>query len=76
MNDTAIAMGQSFDTAKNGDLFYLPPGVRQPDFKIGLEQFLSPTEESAQFFITHGRSGRSRGHRAGGPRNESCAGRF
>ncbi len=54
MNDTAIAMGQSFDTAKNGDLFYLPPeAFDNPDFKIGLEQFLSPDGKSARFFITH-----------------------
>ncbi len=25
MNDTALSMGAAFDTAKNDDLFYLPP---------------------------------------------------
>ncbi len=37
-NDTALAMGQSFDQAKNDDLFYLPPEAFQnPDFKRGLD---------------------------------------
>jgi RND superfamily putative drug exporter len=54
MNDTAIVMGQSFDTAKNGDLFYLPPEAFQnPEFERGLKMFLSPDGKSARFFITH-----------------------
>jgi RND superfamily putative drug exporter len=54
MNDTSVVMGQSFDAAKNGDLFYLPPEAFQnPDFQIGLKQFLSPDGKSARFFITH-----------------------
>ena len=54
MNDTAIVMGQSFDTAKNGDLFYLPPEAFQnPDFQTGLKMFLSPDGKSSRFFITH-----------------------
>ncbi|WP_099024926.1 MMPL/RND family transporter [Mycolicibacterium palauense] len=54
MNDNAIVMGQSFDAAKNGDLFYLPPeAFDNPDFQIGLKQFLSPDGKSARFFITH-----------------------
>ena len=53
-NDTALAMGQSFDQAKNDDLFYLPPEAFQnPDFKRGLEMFLSPDGKSARMFITH-----------------------
>jgi RND superfamily putative drug exporter len=47
-------MGQSFDTAKNGDLFYLPPEAFQnPDFQTGLKMFLSPDGKSSRFFITH-----------------------
>ena len=53
-NDTALAMGQSFDQAKNDDLFYLPPeAFDNPDFKRGLEMFLSPDGKSARMFITH-----------------------
>lgn len=53
-NDTALAMGQSFDQAKNDDLFYLPPEAFQnPDFKRGLEMFLSPDGKSARMFVTH-----------------------
>jgi RND superfamily putative drug exporter len=53
-NDTALAMGQSFDQAKNDDLFYLPPEAFQnPDFKRGLEMFMSPDGKSARMFITH-----------------------
>jgi putative drug exporter of the RND superfamily len=53
-NDTALAMGQSFDQAKNDDLFYLPPeAFGNPDFKRGLEMFLSPDGKSARMFITH-----------------------
>lgn len=54
MNDTGIVMGQSFDQSKNDDLFYLPPeAFDNPDFQIGLRQFLSPDGKSARFFITH-----------------------
>jgi len=53
-NDTALAMGQSFDQARNDDLFYLPPeAFENPDFKRGLEMFLSPDGRSARMFITH-----------------------
>ncbi|MDV3125812.1 MMPL family transporter [Mycobacterium sp. 21AC1] len=54
MNDTALAMGQSFDDAKNDDMFYLPPEAFQnPDFERGLKMFLSPDGKSARMFITH-----------------------
>ena len=53
-NDTALAMGQSFDQAKNNDLFYLPPeAFDNPDFKRGLVMFLAPDGKSARMFITH-----------------------
>ena len=45
---------QSFDQAKNDDLFYLPPeAFDNPDFKRGLAMFLSPDGKSARMFITH-----------------------
>jgi RND superfamily putative drug exporter len=54
MSNTAIVMGQSFDTAQNDDMFYLPPeAFDNPDFKTGLRMFLSPDGKSARFFITH-----------------------
>jgi RND superfamily putative drug exporter len=53
-NDTALAMGSAFDDAKNDDLFFLPPEAFQnPDFKRGLDMFLSPDGKSARMFITH-----------------------
>ena len=53
-NDTALAMGASFDQAKNDDLFFLPPEAFQnPDFERGLVMFLSPDGKSARMFITH-----------------------
>ena len=53
-NDTALAMGESFDQAKNDDMFYLPPeAFENPDFKRGLDMFLSPDGKSARMFITH-----------------------
>jgi putative drug exporter of the RND superfamily len=54
LNDTAIVMGQSFDTAQIGDLFYLAPeAFTNPEFERGLKMFLSPDGKSARFFITH-----------------------
>jgi len=54
MNDTAIVMGQSFDTAKNDALFYLPPEAFQnPEFQRGLVMFFSPDGKSTRYFITH-----------------------
>ena len=53
-NDTALAMGSAFDNAKNDDLFFLPPeAFTNPDFKRGLDMFLSPDGKSARMFITH-----------------------
>ncbi|AGB22677.1 Transport protein [Mycobacterium sp. JS623] len=53
-NDTALAIGSSFDQAKNDDLFFLPPeAFDNPDFKRGLAMFLSPDGKSARMFITH-----------------------
>ncbi|BBY58779.1 MMPL/RND family transporter [Mycolicibacterium sarraceniae] len=53
-NDTALAMGESFDQAKNDDLFFLPPEAFQnPDFERGLKMFMSPDGKSTRMFITH-----------------------
>ncbi len=54
MSNTGIIMGQSFDDSRNDDLFYLPPeAFDNPDFQVGLRQFMSPDGRSARFFITH-----------------------
>src|SRR6201996_5208738 len=54
LNNTAIVMGQSFDAAKDGDLFYLPPEAFQnPEFQRGVKMFFSPDGKSVRFFITH-----------------------
>ncbi|WP_343600064.1 RND family transporter [Mycobacterium sp.] len=54
LSDTAMVMGQSFDTSRNDDFFYLPPeAFDNPDFQIGLRQFMSPDGKSARFFVTH-----------------------
>jgi putative drug exporter of the RND superfamily len=54
MSENAIVMGQSFDTAKNDALFYLPPEAFQnPEFQRGLAMFFSPDGKSARYFITH-----------------------
>jgi putative drug exporter of the RND superfamily len=50
----ATAMGQAFDASKNDDSFYLPPEVfDNPDFKRGLEMFVSPDGKAVRFIIAH-----------------------
>ncbi|MBW0012302.1 MMPL family transporter [Mycobacterium sp.] len=52
--DTATALGQAYDAAKNDDSFYLPPeAFDNPEFKRGLKQFLSPDGKAARMVITH-----------------------
>ncbi|WP_205876686.1 MMPL/RND family transporter [Mycobacterium camsae] len=54
MSENASALGQTFDAARNDDSFYLPPEVfDNPDFKRGLQKFLSPDGRAARFIITH-----------------------
>ena len=50
----ATEIGLYFDQAKNDDFFYLPPDVFQnPDFKRGLDMFVSPDGKAVRFIITH-----------------------
>ncbi len=52
--DTATALGQAYDAAKNDDSFYLPPeAFDNPELKRGLKQFLSPDGKAARMIITH-----------------------
>ncbi len=54
MSNTGIVMGQSFDTAQNDDMFYLPPeAFGNPEFIRGVKMFFSPDGKSVRFFITH-----------------------
>ncbi|WP_273735191.1 RND family transporter [Mycolicibacterium septicum] len=47
-------MGQAFDESKNDDSFYLPPEVfDNPDFKRGMNMFISPDGKSVRFIISH-----------------------
>ncbi len=52
--DNSSAMGEAFDASMNDDSFYLPPEVfDNPDFKRGMEQFLSPDGHAVRFIISH-----------------------
>jgi RND superfamily putative drug exporter len=54
MQGKGNAMGQAFDTSKNDDSFYLPPEVfDNPDFKRGMNMFISPDGKSVRFIISH-----------------------
>jgi RND superfamily putative drug exporter len=54
MTDTVAVMGQTFDDAKNDDMFYLPPeAFTSPDFQRGMELMLSPDGKAARIIITH-----------------------
>lgn len=46
--------GRAFDAAKNDDSFYLPPEVfDNPDFKRGMNMFISPDGKAVRFIISH-----------------------
>ncbi len=48
------AMGDAFNDAKNDDTFYLPPEIfDNPDFKRGMDSFISPDGKSVRFIISH-----------------------
>ena len=52
--DDAMAIGQTFDAAKNDDSFYLPPEIfENADFKKAMSQFLSPDGKAARLIISH-----------------------
>jgi putative drug exporter of the RND superfamily len=47
-------MGQAFDASKNDDSFYLPPEVfDNPDFRRGMNMFISPDGKAVRFIISH-----------------------
>lgn len=54
MTDTVAVMGQTFDDAKNDDMFYLPPeAFNSKDFQRGLKLMLSPDGKAARLIVTH-----------------------
>ena len=54
MQENGTEMGEAFNAAKNDDSFYLPrEAFDNPDFKRGLEQFLSPDGHAVRFIISH-----------------------
>lgn len=54
MQGKGNSMGQAFDTAKNDDSFYLPPEVfDNPDFKRGMNMFISPDGKAVRFIVSH-----------------------
>ena len=54
MQQDSAAMGEAFDASRNDDSFYLPPEVfDNPDFKRGMEQFISPNGHAVRFIISH-----------------------
>ena len=53
-SQSATAMGQAFDDAREDDSFYLPPEVfKNPDFQRAMASYLSPDGHSARFIISH-----------------------
>lgn len=49
-----IDMGQAFDNAKNDDFFFLPPdALNTPDFKVGIEFFMTPDGKGTRMLILH-----------------------
>ncbi|MCB0923722.1 MAG: MMPL family transporter, partial [Mycobacterium sp.] len=54
LQEDSSAMGEAFDASRNDDSFYLPPEVfDNPDFKRGMEQFISPNGHAVRFIISH-----------------------
>ncbi|BAX93625.1 MMPL/RND family transporter [Mycobacterium shigaense] len=53
MNGDAKGMGQAFDSAKNDDSFYLPPGVlKDPGFRRLMKVFVSANGKAARMLIS------------------------
>jgi putative drug exporter of the RND superfamily len=49
-----VDMGQAFDNAKNDDFFFLPPdALKTPDFKVGMDFFMTPDGKGARFVMYH-----------------------
>jgi RND superfamily putative drug exporter len=54
LSESATAMGQDFDAARNDSSFYLPrEAFDNPDFQRVMKLFLSPDGKAARFIISH-----------------------
>ena len=54
MDQNRGAMGDAFNNALNDDTFYLPPEIfDNPDFKRGMDNFISPNGNAVRFIISH-----------------------
>ena len=49
-----VDLAQAFDNAKNDDFFFLPPdALNTPDFKVGMDFFMTPDGKGARIVIYH-----------------------
>jgi putative drug exporter of the RND superfamily len=49
-----VDMAQAFDNAKNDDFFFLPPdALKTPDFKVGMDFFMTADGKGARIVIYH-----------------------
>jgi putative drug exporter of the RND superfamily len=49
-----VDLAQAFDNAKNDDFFFLPPdALNTPDFKVGMDFFMTPDGKGARTIIYH-----------------------
>ncbi|WP_442931811.1 MMPL/RND family transporter [Mycobacterium sp. 050128] len=49
-----VDMAQAFDAAKNDDFFFLPPdALTTPDFKVGMDFFMTPDGRGARTIVYH-----------------------
>lgn len=49
-----VDLAQSFDNAKNDDFFFLPPdALNTPDFKVGLDFFMTPDGKGSRIIVYH-----------------------
>jgi putative drug exporter of the RND superfamily len=49
-----VDLAQAFDNAKNDDFFFLPPdALNTPDFKVGMDFFMTPDGKGARIIVYH-----------------------
>jgi putative drug exporter of the RND superfamily len=49
-----VDLAQAFDNAKNDDFFFLPPNaLNTPEFKVGMDFFMTPDGKGARIIIYH-----------------------
>ena len=54
MDENSAAMGDAFNNALNDDTFYVPPEIfDNPEFKRGMDAFISPNGHAVRFIVSH-----------------------